>query len=288
MTRLPIQGIEKAFYFVNRQTSVKPERGIPVDIPISTRFTLPSEQEEIRFTIYQGQDSHQQVFSLLLSLRKPLKTDCTCKLTLTYTYGDEQPYKLRFEPADIDNQPFNYLYAQWGKKQDDIANRIVAIPAFPERLVFEKLREYPGVKGPTNIIEWVERNLDQLDDIYHFIMFGRSDKRFNFTYEDIEWANNRNFGYYSSHPSYESIKVYLSDFNGFDIVNENYFSGNLRKNKNDEFVLTNIGVQGELTELELKSVTKSWRFPMLTFSDQGRCFIDEDIPTYFAKKVNKP
>lgn len=94
----------------------------------------------------------------------------------------------------------------------------------------------------------------------------------------------RNFGYYSSHPSYESIKVYLSDFNGFDIVNENYFSGNLRKNKNDEFVLTNIGVQGELTELELKSVTKSWRFPMLTFSDQGRCFIDEDIPTYFAKK----
>lgn len=284
MTRLPIQGIEKAFYFVNRQTSVKPERGIPVDIPISTRFTLPSEQEEIRFTIYQGQDSHQQVFSLLLSLRKPLKTDCTCKLTLTYTYGDEQPYKLRFEPADIDNQPFNYLYAQWGKKQDDIANRIVAIPAFPERLVFEKLREYPGVKGPTNIIEWVERNLDQLDDIYHFIMFGRSDKRFNFTYEDIEWANNRNFGYYSSHPSYESIKVYLSDFNGFDIVNENYFSGNLRKNKNDEFVLTNIGVQGELTELELKSVTKSWRFPMLTFSDQGRCFIDEDIPTYFAKK----
>lgn len=284
MTRLPVEGIEKAFYFVNSQTSVKPERGIPVDIRINTHFTLPSEQEEIRFTIYQGKDSHQQVFSLLLSLKKPLKTNCICKLTLTYTYGDEQPYKLRFEPADIDNQPFNYIDAKWGEKQDDTANRIVAIPAFPERMTFEELRAYPGNERTTDIVGWVERNLDQLDDIYHFIMFGRGEKRFNFAYKDIEWANNRNFGYYSSHPSYESIKVYLSDFNEFDIINENYFSGSLRKNKNDEFVLTNIGVQGELTELELKSVTKSWRFPMLTFSDQGRCFIDEDIPTDFAKK----
>lgn len=284
MTRLPVEGIEKAFYFVDSQTSVKPERGIPVDIPINTRFTLPSEQEEIRFTIYQGKDSHQQVFSLLLSLRKPLKTNCICKLTLTYTYGDEQPYKLRFEPADIDNQPFNYIDAQWGKKQDDTANRIVAIPTFPECLAFEKLMSYSGIKGQTNIIEWVERNLEQLDDIYHFIMFGRGEKRFNFSYKDIEWANNRSFGYYSLHPSYESIKVYLSDFNEFDIINENYFSGSLRTNKHNEFVLTNIGDQGELTSYELKGLNKSWRFPMLTFSDQGRCFIDEDIPTDFSQK----
>lgn len=284
MTRLPIQGIEKAFYFVNRQTSVKPERGIPVDIPISTRFTLPSEQEEIRFTIYQGKDSHQQVFSLLLSLRKPLKTDCTCKLTLTYTYGDEQPYKLRFEPADIDNQPFNYLYAQWGKKQDDIANRIVAIPAFPERLVFENLREYPGVKGSTNIIEWVERNLEQLSEIYDFMLFGKNEKRFGFCYQDIKWIENKDFGFYESHPDYKSIFVHKSQFKDADTINEKYFSGDVFTKEENKFSLSNVALQGELTEYELKGLSKKWRFPMLIFSDQGRSFIDEDIPTDFAQK----
>lgn len=62
MTRLPVEGIERDFYFVDSNTSVKPERGIPVDIPIDTSFTLPSGKEEIRFTVYQGKDSHRQVY----------------------------------------------------------------------------------------------------------------------------------------------------------------------------------------------------------------------------------
>lgn len=45
--------------------------------------------------------------------------------------------------------------------------------------------------------------------------------------------------------------------------------------------MTNVGAQGEL---ELEGLTKRWRFPMLIFSDQGRCFFDEDIPKDFAQK----
>ena len=281
MTRLPVEGIERDFYFVDSNTSVKPERGIPVDIPIDTSFTLPSGKEEIRFTVYQGKDSHRQVFSLLLTIRQPLKIDCICKLTLTYTYGDEQPYKLRFTPVSTDNKPFNYIDAQWGKKRDDIDSRVVATPVFPERLAFENLRAYPGSKGPSDILEWVERNLKQLDEIYNFILFGRNEQRFDFYYKDIEWVSNRGFGYYYLHPSYKSIKVYLGDFNEFDVINENYFSGSLRTNKNNEFVLTNVGAQGEL---ELEGLTKRWRFPMLIFSDQARSFADIELPNEFSKK----
>lgn len=279
MTRLPVEGIEKAFYFVDSQTSVKPERGIPVDIPINTRFTLPSEQEEIRFTIYQGKDSHQQVFSLLLSLRKPLKTDCTCKLTLTYTYGDEQPYKLRFEPADIDNQPFNYLDAQWGKKQDNIESRVVAIPAFPDRMMLEELQEYPGNNGSTDIIEKLELNFEKLAEIHE-----RVNNRFDFDYQDIQWHSSNNFGFYKSHPTYSSLYINRHGFRDVELSEESIFSASVQVLERGNS-MENIGNKGNLlSSFEVKNLHKWWRFPMLTFSDQARSFDDKELPKHFSQK----
>ena len=284
MTRLPVQGIEQDFYFVDSHTSVKPERGVAINIPIEHLFTLPSGQEEVRFTVYQGTDSNRQEFSLLLSLRQPLKIPCECKLKLTYTYGDEQPYKLRFEPKNKDNKSFNYLEARWGKKQDSIVNRVVAKPDFPKRLAFDKLREYQGNKGSIDIIEWIERNLEQLNEIYQFMLFGKNEKRFSFRYQDIKWIENKDFGFYELHPDYKSIFVHKSQFKDIDTINNNYFSADVFTKEENRFSLSNVALQGELTEFELKGLSKKWRFPMLTFSDQGRSFIDEDMPTEFAKK----
>ncbi|MEY8239719.1 MAG: DUF2357 domain-containing protein [Cycloclasticus sp.] len=287
MTRLPVKGIEQDFYFVDSGTSVKPERGVPVDIPIDTPFTLPCGKEELRFTVYQGKGSDRQVFSLLLSLRKPLKADCICMLKLSYTYGEEQPYKLRFIPVDADNKPFNYIEAQWGKKQDDISSRVVAIPVFPERLAFEKLLAYSGTKGTTNVVEWIERNLEQLNEIYHFLLLGLSKKRFNFSYQDIDWIPNKDFGFYESHPDYERILVHCNQFKSLNVEKEDYFSGDVRIKESNKFSLENVALQGELTEHELKGLSKSWRFPMLTFSDQSRSFSDADLPKDFAQKGKK-
>jgi len=279
MTRLPVEGIEKAFYFVDSQTSVKPERGIPVDIPINTRFTLPSEQDEIRFTIYQGKDSHQQVFSLLLSLRKPLKTNCICKLTLTYTYGDEQPYKLRFEPADIDNQPFNYIDAQWGKKQDNIESRVVAIPAFPDRMMLEELQEYPGNNGSTDIIEKLELNFKKLAEIHE-----RINNRFDFDYQDIQWHSSNNFGFYKSHPTYSSLYINRHGFRDVELSEDSIFSASVQVLERGNS-MENIGNKGNLlSSFEAKNLYKWWRFPMLTFSDQARSFDDKELPKHFSQK----
>lgn len=286
MTRLPIQGIEQDFYFVDSNTSVKPERGVPVDIPIDTPFTLPSGNEELRFTVYQGKGGDRQVFSLLLLLRQPLKTDCICTLHLSYTYGEEQPYKLRFIPVDADNKPFNYVDAQWGKKQDDINSGTVSIPAFPERKEFEELRTFQGNDGPKDIVDWLERNLEQMDDIYHFVLFGKSEKRFNFSYKDIDWIPNKDFGFYRLHSDYESIFVHQSKFESLDITSEDGFSGDVFTKGDNRFSLENIGTQGKLAEKDLKSLPGRWRFPMLIFSDQGRSFID-DVPDYFTQLGNK-
>ncbi|MEZ9368447.1 DUF2357 domain-containing protein [Shewanella sp. 10N.286.51.B2] len=287
MTRLPVNGIEQNFYFVDRGTSVKPERGVPVDILIDTPFTLPGGKEELRFTVYQGKESDRQVFSLLLSLRKPLKTDCICMLKLSYTYGEEQPYKLRFIPATDDNKPFNYVDALWGKKRDYIDSRDIAIPTFPERKAFEDLRAFQGSDGTKDIVDWLERNLEQMDDIYHFMLFDKSEKRFNFSYQDIDWITNKDFGFYKSHPDYDSIFVHKSKFEGLDIVNKRYFSGGVFTKSDNKFSLVDIGAQGELIERELKSLPGRWRFPMLIFSDQARSFIDSDMSDRFTQLGEK-
>lgn len=286
MTRLPVSGIEQNFYFVDSKISVKPERGVAVPIPINQTFTLPSGKEEISFVIYQGQGSNQQEFSLLLSLRQPLKEDCECELTLTYTYGDEQPYKLRFSPKS-EEKPFNYVDAQWGDKLSATKERIVAIPIFPTKASYEKLCAYPGKDGEIDIIEWLERNFKQLNDIYNFILYGRNERRFHFNYDDIKWIAGKDFGFYKSHPQYQPIYVHKNKMEG---INENnkIFSGDIYISKNkdgqDQYSLENIAEQGELSQYELKKLPGSWRFPMLVFSDQGRSFIDEDLPVDFRQK----
>lgn len=284
MTRLPVEGIEQDFYFVDNNTAVKPERGVAVDIPIEHSFTLPSGNDEIRFTIYQGTGSNRQVFSLLLSLRQPLQQECECKLSLSYTYGDEQPYKLRFKPTSEENKPFNYLDAKWGEKQVDTASRVVAIPSFPERLTIDELREYSGKKSKTNIIEWIEHNLEQINEIYHFMLYGKSKKRFNFSYQDIDWIKGKDFGFYRLHPDYDEIFVHKSRFDGLDVINQVRFSGDVFVKSESRVSLVNISYQGELVSDELHRLTKSWRFPMLVFSDQARSFSDVDIPKDFSEK----
>lgn len=279
MTRLPINGIEKNFNFVDSQTSVKPERGVAAPIFIADCFTLPSGQDEIRFTVYQGTDSNRQEFSLLLSLRQPLKTACECELKLTYTYGDEQPYKLRFEPKNKNNKPFNYIEARWGKKQDSIANRVVAIPVFPERLAFDKLREYQGYKGSTDIIEKLELNFNKLAELHE-----RVNNRFDFDYQEIQWHSSNNFGFYKSHPSYSSLYINRHGFRDVELSEESVFSASVQVLERGNS-MENIGKKGHLlSSFEAKNLHKWWRFPMLIFSDQARSFDDEEIPKKFAQK----
>ena len=101
------------------------------------------------------------------------------------------------------------------------------------------------------------------------------------------WQWDLHFGFYKSHPDYDSIFVHKSKFESLDTESENYFSGDVRIKEVNKFSLENVSPQGELSEYELKGLSKSWRFPMLTFSEQARCFLDKDIPTDLSQKGNQ-
>lgn len=277
MTRLPVQGIEQNFYFVDANTSVKPERGVAVDIPIEHSFTLPSGKKNIRFTIYQGKGSNRQEFSLLLPLRQALKADCICNLVLTYTYGDDQSYHLRFTPISKDNKPFNYIDAQWGEKQGEVVNRVAAIPAFPERLSFDELRDYPV--GQNTIFKALELNFDKLAELHE-----RINSRFDFAFQDIKWHPSNKFGFYELHPSHSSLYVNHKAFERDDISEQSCFSADVRVSERGAEIV-NIGRKGDLLSFfESKRLHRWWRFPMIIFNDQGRSFIDAEVPKSFGQK----
>lgn len=279
MTRLPVEGIEQDFYFVDNNTAVKPERGVAVDIAIEHSFTLPSGNDEIRFTVYQGTGSKRQVFSLLLSLRQPLQQDCECKLFLSYTYGDEQPYKLRFMPASEENKPFNYLDAKWGEMQVATASRMVAIPSFPDRLTIDELREYQGRYGKEDITYKLELIFEKLEDLNN-----RFSERFDFSYDDIKWEND-NYGFYKLHAVYPSLFVSGKTFKNCDISSQSTFSASI--NISDRGArIENIGQQGHLlSSFESDNLHRWWRFPMLIFTDQARSLDDNDLSDDFVDKA---
>lgn len=283
MTRLPVNGIEKDFFFVDSHTSIKPERDISVPIDIEQTFTLPSSKKDIRFSVYQGKGSNRQAFSLLLTLKQTLKLDCVCDLTLTYTYGEEQPYKLRFTPIEGSNVTFHYVDAQWGKKETQEAVRTLAIPTFPERLPLDKLKTFPKREGGSrDILADIERNFDSLSQLH-----SRVNSRFDLSYEDIEWVNGKEFGFYKSHSTYPSLFVHRNLFSNCNLDKEKVFSANV-KATDKGYNIEHLGKKGEvLSNFERDKLHRWWRFPMLTFSSHGRCFIDQDLPISFRDKGQK-
>lgn len=283
MTRLPVNGIEKDFFFVDSHTSIKPERDISVPIDIEQTFTLPSSKKDIRFSVYQGKGSNRQAFSLLLTLKQTLKLDCVCDLTLTYTYGEEQPYKLRFTPIEGSNVTFHYVDAQWGKKETQEVVRTLAIPTFPERLPLDKLKTFPKREGGSrDILADIERNFDLLSQLH-----SRVNSRFNLSYEDIEWVNGKEFGFYKSHSTYPSLFVHRNLFCNCNLDKEKVFSANV-KATDKGYNIEHLGKKGEvLSNFERDKLHRWWRFPMLTFSSHGRCFIDQDLPISFRDKGQK-
>lgn len=283
MTRLPVNGIEKDFFFVDSHTSIKPERDISVPIDIEQTFTLPSSKKDIRFSVYQGKGSNRQAFSLLLTLKQTLKLDCVCDLTLTYTYGEEQPYKLRFTPIEGSNVTFHYVDAQWGKKETQEVVRTLAIPTFPERLPLDKLKTFPKREGGSrDILADIERNFDSLSQLH-----SRVNSRFDLSYEDIEWVNGKEFGFYKSHSTYPSLFVHRNLFSNCNLDKEKVFSANV-KATDKGYNIEHLGKKGEvLSNFERDNLHRWWRFPMLTFSSHGRCFIDQDLPISFRDKGQK-
>ena len=138
-----IDGLYRRFYLVGKNTRVPPVRGKIVSLEIKATFPLPKGKPFYSNLLYQGANADELGFSARLdSPAFPLKTDAVCKLSLTFEYGADEPYKLIFTPLD---KSFPPVRATW-RRTEEIPITDAPAPEFPTPRSWNKLRNFPDTK----------------------------------------------------------------------------------------------------------------------------------------------
>lgn len=157
------EGHPYRFYLVSRGKTVKPIRGLSIQIPIDERFTLPAGKRFYQFPLYQGENAAQLRYSARLdSPAFPLTSSTECELILTFQYGDDEPYTLIFVPLD---KSFQRIRATWQRTGEEIVTDAPA-PDFPVQLSWENLRCWHDAQGnEVDLLEWLIHRFGKLRKI---------------------------------------------------------------------------------------------------------------------------
>jgi hypothetical protein len=156
-------GRYQPFFLVDRGTTIRPLRGVPVQIPVNNRFTLPAGRSHYQFPLFQGRDPDDLGYvARLESPAFPLASDATCCLTMTYTYGADDPYRLVFEPLDGSFAP---VHVKWRPKTEEIITNAPA-PEYPTPLGWSELRQWRDAQGnDVDLLAWLEDSFSRLVEL---------------------------------------------------------------------------------------------------------------------------
>lgn len=165
--KVHVGGRYQPFYLVDKHTTIRPIRGLAVEIPVIGRFTLPAGRPYYKFPLYQGSDAGDLGFEARLeSPAFPLAADMSCRLTMTYTYGADEPYRLVLTALDGSIPP---IHVKWRPKTDDpIAD--APAPGYPTPLTWAELQHnYYAAKDRWNdYLDWLvsatERILNTIEN----------------------------------------------------------------------------------------------------------------------------
>ena len=167
--RIVRDGHFENFYLV-KDATVTPQRGKIVDIPVEESFTLPAGQTHYSFPLQQGEGNKElQFVAYLKSPAFPLKEATACKLKMTYTYGADDPYELKFIPMDSEKSGFKSIRVEWRSASEgettDLEN--LPVPDFPARKSWSDFQRFPKEDGTSfsDLLDWVEVDLKKISDI---------------------------------------------------------------------------------------------------------------------------
>lgn len=281
---IPQQITKKCFWWADfelvKDATVTPQRGRTVSIPVKESFTLPAGQPHYSFPLQQGEGNQElQFVAYLKSPAFPLKEATTCKLQMTYTYGADDPYELKFIPLDAGCSEFKSIHVEWRSVAEntmiDLEN--LPVPVFPARKTWSDFQKFPKENGSdfSDLLDWVKRDLAKLNDI---AKYGRIKAPIT------KWIDKGN----------DNVFCFLED----TFIHRSML--NLRNNKeipqSDECIsFYKIERQdGKFTGADVcigdsnpKScfLTKSLRFPVLTIWNNGHSLTESDVPDYFKNSV---
>lgn len=170
--RIVRDGHFENFYLV-KDATITPQRGKAVDIPVEEYFTLSSGQAHYSFPLQQGEGNKElQFVAYLKSSAFPLTEATVCKLKMTYKYGADNPYELKFMPIDSEKAGFKPIRVEWrsisGEETTNFEN--LPVPGFPARKNWSDFQKYPKEDGKSfsDLLDWCCSKLVVLGDLISF------------------------------------------------------------------------------------------------------------------------
>ena len=250
------------------KTTIEPKRGHRVTLDVKSTFTIPAGKNNILLPIFQGQGKNIKRFSLALEHSSlPLSQDIDCTLDLGYTYGDEEPYQLIFNPID-EGAPFNQVIARWSDWIMTQEQKLVC-PEYPSKKSVEQL----GEGGKRSIVIWAEEIFKEINSLYIYYTQGSCSQHIYFDAKNVYFKKDKNNKYFST-VYIDNERIFLHENNYHrDTFREDFtsFAGYKEASKNGNgYVLKNIFKEHRLSNL--------WYLPILILFDQARSIFDKDFP----------
>jgi hypothetical protein len=153
-------GLLKRLELVGIGHRIKPILWEAVSIPIDTNFVIPPEHNTLVNPLLQGAEgSDQQVgYSLVVSSPElPTSTPVDCELQLSFKYGDDNPYNLRFVPHDGSIRPIDALWEKTSKKTAEA-------PAETDFPVWKNLRRWYSPQEKTHI-DFIAKIIERISKV---------------------------------------------------------------------------------------------------------------------------
>ncbi|WP_462183037.1 hypothetical protein [Pseudoalteromonas maricaloris] len=277
--RIVRDGIFENFYLV-KDATITPQRGRTVNIPLEESFTLPAGQTHYSFPLQQGEGNKELHFvAYLKSPAFPLKKATVCKLMMTYTYGADEPYELKFIPLDSAEAGFKSIRVEWRSalegKAVDLEN--LPVPDFPARKSWSDFQQFPKEdgKGFSDLLGWVERDLKKISDI------SRNGRVSGVISKWIDKGNDNIFCFIDDVFVHKS-SLWLRKDQGLPQQGE-VLSFYKVEDNNGKLSAEDVTIGAE--EPKGCFLSKSLRFPVLTIWNHSHSLSESDVPDHFRNAI---
>lgn len=311
--RIVRDGHFENFYLV-KDATVTPQRGRTVNLPVEESFTLPAGQTHYSFPLQQGEGNKElQFVAYLKSPAFPLKKATACKLKMTYTYGADDPYELKFIPLDSAEAGFKSIRVEWRSASEgeavDLEN--LPVPDFPARKSWSDFQKFPKEDGKSfsDLLDWCCSKLAGLNDLISFdyeqefqailnrrkvgyLEWGTTDRtgkyycRVNVEGESVFCHSSQFIEAVDENSLYEGCPVYLDVFtnekgpSGSNISFSESLPSRLQEKAQDTINLK-LSRTMEYAEKGIFSL----RFPALTIWNHGHSLSESDVPDHFRNAI---
>lgn len=260
-----------------RNSTVRPIWGKKIGIPIADTFILSKGKQFYSLPIYIGKNDDELGFSARLdSPQFPFKQDTNCKLSLTYDYGSDEPYKLTFIPCNRNLHPIN---ASWQRTEVEKNITDAPAPKYPKAMTWEDLKSVlnPNTGRFRDMLDWV---LSAIDNPLRKI--GKISR---------DWIPDRNGKFFTHAESGGSI-VFIHQNNfikGYSY--SRYQNGDeisyIEKEQNNSITIgTHIADKDYSYISDIDVIKKRMYVPFIITWGDGRSISDFSCPKDFASKAS--